>query len=63
MGIRADFWCDSLSVSSGTDRTSTELCDAVEISYRLVELLLCHLGVYRVSMGIPGDFHEIGHNC
>ncbi len=35
----------------------------MQIVDRCVEFLLGHFGVYRVGMGIPGDFHEIGRNC
>ena len=46
-------------MSGGTDRASTDRRDVIQISHRPVELVLCHLGVYRFRIGIPGDCEEV----
>ncbi len=62
VGIRADFRCEFLSVSCGTDRAGAKRGDVVQIFNLGVEFSLGHLLVYRWGMGIPGDFYEVGHN-
>ncbi len=46
-------------MSAGTDQTSTDRRDVIQISHCFVEFVVCHLGVYRFSIGIPGDCEEV----
>ncbi len=46
-------------MSAGTDRTSTDRRDVIKISHGFLEFVVCHLGVYRFSLGIPGDCEEV----
>ena len=46
-------------MSAGTDRTGTDRRDVIQISHSFVEFVVCHFGVSRFSVGIPGDCEEV----